>query len=148
MTLQLPSLLTLVRNERLGLPTRGLENRCSIQLSYWGATRRILPKRTSRGNRTMQRNRVENAENEMDADLSGNVCLSFTRKYRGFDFVGFSIGRTDLGQTPTLTAKQKKQLEKGTPLVANFKTDGTKDVTLFYDDVQYAKKENHRNWAS
>ena len=72
--------------------------------------------------------------NEMNIDLSGNVSLSFTRKYRGFDFVGFSIGKTDLGQAPTLTAKQKKQMKKGTPLVANFKTDGTKDVTLFYDD--------------
>jgi hypothetical protein len=30
--------------------------------------------------------------------------------------------------------KQKKQMAKGTPLVAKFKTDGTKDVTLFYDD--------------
>ena len=73
-------------------------------------------------------------ENEISIDLSCDVNLSFTRKYRGFDFVGFSIGRTDLGQSPTLTAKQKKQLVKGTPLVAKFKTDGTKDVTLFYDD--------------
>lgn len=72
--------------------------------------------------------------NEISIDLSADVNLSFTRKYRGFDFVGFSIGRTDLGQSPTLTAKQKKQLVKGTPLVAKFKTDGTKDVTLFYDD--------------
>ena len=57
-------------------------------------------------------------ENEISIDLSADVNLSFTRKYRGFDFVGFSIGRTDLGQSPTLTAKQKKQLVKGTPLVA------------------------------
>ena len=74
------------------------------------------------------------AENEMNLDLSGEVSLSFTRKYRGFDFVGFSVGRADLGQTPTLTKKQKKQLAKGAPLVVKFKTDGTKDVTLFYDD--------------
>ena len=74
------------------------------------------------------------AENEMNIDLSGEVSLSFTRKYRGFDFVGFSVGRADWGQTPTLTKKQKKQLAKGAPLVVKFKTDGTKDVTLFYDD--------------
>ena len=36
------------------------------------------------------------AENEMNIDLSGEVSLSFTRKYRGFDFVGFSVGRADL----------------------------------------------------
>jgi sialidase-1 len=72
--------------------------------------------------------------NKMNIDLSEDVSLSFTRKYRGFDFVGFSIGKTDLGQAPTLTLKQKKQLAKGIPLVAKFKTDGTKDVTLFYDD--------------
>lgn len=34
-------------------------------------------------------------ENEISIDLSDDVNLSFTRKYRGFDFVGFSIGRTD-----------------------------------------------------
>ena len=74
------------------------------------------------------------AENEMNLDLSGEVSLSFTRKYRGFDFVGFGIGKTDCGQAPALTAKQKRQLAKGAPLVVKFKTDGTKDVTLFYDD--------------
>jgi sialidase-1 len=74
------------------------------------------------------------AASEMNVDVSGDISLSFTRKYRGFDFVGFSIGKADLGQSPTLTSKQKKQLAKGTPLVVKFKTDGTKDVTLFYDD--------------
>ena len=67
-------------------------------------------------------------------DVSGEVSLSYTREYRGFDFVGFSIGGKHIGQTPTLTDKQKKKLTRGTPLVAHFKTDGTKDVTLFYDD--------------
>ena len=67
-------------------------------------------------------------------DVSGEVSLAYTRKYRGFDFVGFSIDGTHIGQAPTLTAKQKKKLTRGTPLVAHFKTDGTKDVALFYDD--------------
>ena len=73
-------------------------------------------------------------ENELSIDLSGDVSLSFTRKYRGFDFVGFRVGNTNLGQAPTLTAKQKKRMAKGTPLVVKLKTDGTKDVTLFYDN--------------
>ena len=67
-------------------------------------------------------------------DVSGEVRLAYTREYRGFNFVGFSIDGKDLGQTPTLTAGQKKKLAKGKPLVVKFKTDGSKDVTLFYDD--------------
>ena len=71
---------------------------------------------------------------ETEIPLQGKVILSYTRKYRGFDFIGFSIGGKDLGQAPTLTPRQMRQLAKGSPLVVKFKTDGTKDVTLFYDD--------------
>ena len=46
-------------------------------------------------------------------DASGEISLAYTRDYRGFDFVGFSIDGKDLGQTPTLTASQKKKLAKG-----------------------------------
>ena len=74
------------------------------------------------------------AASELRLDASGEISLAYTRDYRGFDFVGFSIDGKDLGQTPTLTAKQMKKLAKGKPLVVKFKTDGTKDVTLFYDD--------------
>ena len=74
------------------------------------------------------------ATSELKLDASGEISLAYTRDYRGFDFVGFSIDGKDLGQTPTLTAGQKKKLAKGKPLVVKFKTDGTKDVTLFYDD--------------
>ena len=74
------------------------------------------------------------AASELKLDASGEISLAYTRDYRGFDFVGFSIDGKDLGQTPTLTAKQMKKLAKGKPLVVKFKTDGTKDVTLFYDD--------------
>ena len=71
---------------------------------------------------------------ELKLDVSGDVSLAYTREYRGFDFVGFSIDGKELGQTPTLTDAQKDKLANGTPLVVKFKTDGTKDVTLFYDD--------------
>ena len=74
------------------------------------------------------------AASELKLDASGEISLAYTRDYRGFDFVGFSIDGKDLGQTPTLTVKQMKKLAKGKPLVVKFKTDGTKDVTLFYDD--------------
>ena len=78
------------------------------------------------------------ATSELKLDASGEISLAYTRDYRGFDFVGFSIDGKDLGQTPTLTAGQKKKLAKGKPLVVKFKTDGTKDVTLFYDDAPKA----------
>ncbi|MBO7238881.1 MAG: exo-alpha-sialidase [Bacteroidaceae bacterium] len=76
--------------------------------------------------------------NEIKADVSGEVSLSHSRKYRGFNFVGFSIDDDDLGQTPNLTDEQKNKLTNGTPLVAKFKTDGTGDVTLFYDDDEFS----------
>ena len=76
--------------------------------------------------------------NKIKADVSGTVSLSHSRKYRGFNFIGFSIDGDDLGQTPTLTDEQKNKLTNGTPLVAKFKTDGTGDVTLFYDDDEFS----------
>ena len=68
------------------------------------------------------------------ADLSGNITLSSSYEYRGFDFVGFYLDGVALGKNPTLTAEQKEKLVAGTPVVAKFKTDGTGDVTLFYND--------------
>ena len=73
-------------------------------------------------------------KSELALDVSDTVSLAFTRQYRGFDFVGFSLGGTQLGSSATLTGKQIKKITRGTPLVAHFKTNGTKDVTLFYDD--------------
>ena len=72
---------------------------------------------------------------EIKIDISGNIALSFTREYRGFDFVGFCIDGADLGTAPTLTTEHKNKLANGTPLVVKFKTDNTGDVTLFYDDA-------------
>ncbi|MBO7273030.1 MAG: exo-alpha-sialidase, partial [Bacteroidaceae bacterium] len=73
--------------------------------------------------------------NDFSIDISKSISLEYARKYRGFNFVGFSIDGTELGQTPTLTDEQKNKLADGTPLVVKFATDGTDDVTLFYDDA-------------
>ena len=79
--------------------------------------------------------KTENLDtNEISLDLSNSISLEYAREYRGFDFVGFSIDGADLGENPTLTDEQKNKLADGTPLVVKFKTDGTGDVTLFYDD--------------
>ena len=72
------------------------------------------------------------------ADFTENVSLSFVRKYRGFDFVGFKLGDIDLGINPTLSPEQKALVVGGTPIVAKFKVDGTNDVTLFYDDDEFS----------
>ena len=68
----------------------------------------------------------------IEVEKSGTVTCALTREYRGFEFLGFSIGNEELGKNPTLTAEQLGSLTGETPLVAKFKT--TKDVTLFYDD--------------
>ena len=77
---------------------------------------------------------TQRADAVVMADFSEEIALSFTRKYRGFDFVGFYLGEENLGENPTLTAEQKTAITAGTPVTVKFKTDGTKDVTLFYDD--------------
>ena len=84
------------------------------------------------GKKTLTTEALESFKVKMD--VSGEVALAYTREYRGFDFLGFFLDGSDLGLTPTLTAEQKEKLVAGTPLVVKFKTDGTKDVTLFYDD--------------
>ena len=64
------------------------------------------------------------------------AVLAFTRKYRGYEFNGFHIGTTSLGENPTLTAENIAAINATTPLVAKF--TATDDVTLFYDDDQYS----------
>ena len=73
---------------------------------------------------------------ELTMPVVEGTTLAFTRKYRGFEFNGFYIGATELGQNPTLTAEHVAAINETTPLVAKFTT--TDDVTLFYDDDQYS----------
>ena len=68
--------------------------------------------------------------------LNEGTTLAFTRKYRGFEFNGFYIGATELGQNPTLTADNVAAINETTPLVAKF--TATDDVTLFYDDDEFS----------
>ena len=62
--------------------------------------------------------------------------IEFTREYRGFEFLGFFVGETNLGKSFAPTAELKTQVSEQNPLVAKFKT--TDDVTLFYDDDEYS----------
>ena len=85
-------------------------------------------------NKSITLKTINTETSETKLDISGNVSLSYTRKYRGFDFIGFYLNGESLGTAPVLTEAQKNKLATGTPLVAKFKTDGSGDVTLFYDD--------------
>ena len=71
-----------------------------------------------------------------DIRAAEGAALAFTRKYRGYEFNGFHIGTTSLGENPTLTAENIAAINATTPLVAKF--TATDDVTLFYDDDQYS----------
>ena len=71
-----------------------------------------------------------------DIKAAEGAALAFTRKYRGYEFNGFHIGTTSLGENPTLTAENIAAINATTPLVAKF--TATDDVTLFYDDDQYS----------
>ncbi len=62
--------------------------------------------------------------------------IEFTREYRGFEFLGFFVGETNLGKSFAPTAELKTQVSEQNPLVAKFTT--TDDVTLFYDDDEYS----------
>ena len=73
---------------------------------------------------------------ELTMPVVEGTTLAFTRKYRGFEFQGFCIGSTSLGENPTLTAENVAAINENTPLVAKF--TATDDVTLFYDDATYS----------
>ena len=73
---------------------------------------------------------------ELTMPLGEGTTLAFTRKYRGFEFQGFYIGSTSLGENPTLTAENIAAINENTPLVAKF--TATDDVTLFYDDDEFS----------
>lgn len=77
--------------------------------------------------------RTENMTGEtLYLPQSGNVSLALSRQYRGYEFLGFSIGEKELGKTPTLTEEQISSITEANPLVMKYRA--TKDVTLFYDD--------------
>ena len=70
-------------------------------------------------------------------DKSQNVSLALTRKYRGFDFLGFRLGDKELGQTPTLTAEQVNAISEANPIIAQYQVIPG-EATLFYDDDAFS----------
>ncbi|MBR5455392.1 MAG: C10 family peptidase [Bacteroidaceae bacterium] len=88
------------------------------------------------GGTAMKLTPAHQTASELTMPLAEGTALAFTRKYRGFEFNGFYIGSTSLGENPTLTAEHVAAINETTPLVAKFKA--TDDVTLFYDDDQYS----------
>ena len=73
---------------------------------------------------------------ELTMPVVEGTALAFTRKYRGFEFNGFYIGSTELGENPTLTADNVAAIDQNNPLIAKF--TATDDVTLFYDDDEFS----------
>ena len=88
------------------------------------------------GGTAMKLTPAHQTASELTMPLAEGTTLAFTRKYRGFEFQGFYIGSTSLGENPTLTAENVAAINENTPLVAKF--TATNDVTLFYDDDQYS----------
>ena len=70
-------------------------------------------------------------------DKSQNVSLALTRNYRGFDFLGFWLGDTELGKTPTLTSEQVNAISETKPIIAKYEVIPG-EVTLFYDDDAFS----------
>ena len=69
-------------------------------------------------------------------DNTNGVSIELTRKYRGYEFLGFWLGETELGLTPTLTAEQVNAVNEANPIIAKYKP--TDEVTLFYDDDEFS----------
>lgn len=69
-------------------------------------------------------------------DNTNGVSIELTRKYRGYEFLGFWLGETELGLTPTLTAEQVNTVNEANPIIAKYKP--TDEVTLFYDDDEFS----------
>ena len=64
-------------------------------------------------------------------DGTQTTTISFTRPYRGFEFQGYYLGETNLGQRFELTEELQNSISEAQPLVAKFTT--TDDVVLFSD---------------
>ena len=62
--------------------------------------------------------------------------VSFSRPYRGFDFLGFFVGDENLGKTFAITEEMKNSISEENPLVVKF--NATDDVTLWYDDDPFS----------
>ena len=62
--------------------------------------------------------------------------VSFSRPYRGFDFLGFFLGDENLGKTFAITEEMKNSISEENPLVVKF--NATDDVTLWYDDDPFS----------
>ena len=88
------------------------------------------------GGTAMKLTPAHQTASELTMPVVEGTALAFTRKYRGFEFSGFYIGSTELGQSPTLTAENVAAIDENNPLVAKF--TATDDVTLFYDDDEFS----------
>ena len=88
------------------------------------------------GGTAMKLTPAHQTASELTMPVVEGTALAFTRKYRGFEFSGFYIGSTELGQSPTLTAENVAAIDENNPLIAKF--TATDDVTLFYDDDEFS----------
>ena len=86
------------------------------------------------GGTAMKLTPAHQTASELTMPVVEGTALAFTRKYRGFEFNGFYIGSTSLGET--LTADNVAAIDENNPLIAKF--TATDDVTLFYDDDEFS----------
>lgn len=88
------------------------------------------------GGTAMKLTPAHQTASELTMPVVEGTALAFTRKYRGFEFNGFYIGSTSIGENPTLTADNVAAIDENNPLIAKF--TATDDVTLFYDDDEFS----------
>ena len=77
-------------------------------------------------------------QSEIEATLVAGSTLAINHKYRGFEFNGFYIGETSLGESATLTAEQVAAISATTPLVAKFTATNTGEATLFSAEDEFS----------
>ncbi len=77
-------------------------------------------------------------QSEIETTLVTGSTLNINHKYRGFEFNGFYIGSTSLGENPTLTDEQIASMSDTTPLVAKFTATNTGEATLFTAEDEFS----------
>ena len=77
-------------------------------------------------------------QSEIEATLVAGSTLAINHKYRGFEFNGFYIGTTSLGESATLTDEQIAAISATTPLVAKFTATNTGEATLFSAEDEFS----------
>ena len=77
-------------------------------------------------------------QSNIEATLLAGTTLAINHKYRGFEFNGFYIGTTSLGESVTLTAENVAAIDENNPLIAKFTATNTGEATLFSAEDEFS----------